>query len=389
MVGPLAGRYVIRRELGNGAYAQVFLADDTKLGRAVAVKVLSEASTESPEAVQRLEREGRLSAAINHPNVCAVSDVGRLDDGHPFIVMEYLAGETLADRIEREVKLPVPVAIEFAEQMLLGLHAAHRLGIVHRDLKPANVFLVDLGLGRHLLKLLDFGTAYSTGSLEDAQNTLTVAGLVVGTPEYMSPEQLRGLRDFDARTDVYACGVVLYEMLSGRRPFGGLPLEQLCQAIAFKQAPPLGEIAPTVPAPVARAVDVALAVNPSRRHADAAAFFAALRRGAVPAALATGVIGVLPRTSRPMAAVDDWDLPTAQGGATVPSPAPVAAGADWELTTHQSGPPSVLGVGPHSSPAVRNLPPPNSFDVDIEHAGTGSIDVDLDETMIPTGPRRA
>ena len=374
---PLAGRYTLRRELGNGAYARVYLADDQKLGRAVAVKVLGASSAHSQEAIQRLEREGRVSAAINHPNVCAVSDVGRLDNGLPFLVMEYLSGQTLADRLDRDKKLPVPIAVDFAEQMLLGLFAAHRLGIVHRDVKPANVFLVDLGLGRHLLKLLDFGTAYLTGTVSEAE-TLTVAGLVVGTPEYMAPEQLRGLRGFDARTDVYACGVVVYEMLSGRRPFEGLPLDQLCQAIAFKQPPSVSEVAPLVPAPIARAVDIALAVNPTRRHADAAAFLAALRHGTVPEVLPTAGIDAVAFAVKPPRQLDEWDLPTTEGSHPVtlaPASKPTPGG-DWDVATYQTGPPSVLGT----VPLVRHLP--GSISIEVE------VDVDLDETVFPARPPR-
>ena len=380
---PLAGRYTIRRELGHGASARVYVADDQKLGRAVAIKVLNASAASSHEAVQRLEREGRVSAVINHPNVCAVSDVGRLDNGLPFLVMEHLTGETLADRLDREKQLPIEVAVGFTEQMLLGLHAAHRLGIVHRDLKPANVFLVDLGLGRHLLKLLDFGTAYLTGvtNQADPHEALTHAGLVVGTPEYMAPEQLRGLRDFDARTDVYACGVVLYEMLAGRRPFQGLPIDQLCQAIAFKQAPPIRQVAPHVAPPLARATDIALASNPNRRHADAAAFLAALRQESMPEALPTaGIDALKQRLATPASppahasTIDEWDVPTTEGCA--PHPAPVASGSDWDLATHQSGPPSIFGTSPLAAPLLTNVP------------GAGSIDVEMDETLQPRRPPR-
>jgi eukaryotic-like serine/threonine-protein kinase len=355
---PLAGRYLLRRELGSGAYARVFLADDQKLSRAVAVKVLNDESASSQEAVQRLEREGRVSAGISHPNVCGVYDIGRLDNGTPFLVMEHLTGETLANRMVRESKLPVAIAVDFAEQILLGLYAAHRRGVVHRDLKPANVFIVDLGLGRHQLKLLDFGTAYFTGAASQADATLTRAGLVVGTPEYMSPEQLRGLRDFDARTDVYACGVLLYQMLTGRRPFQGLPSDQLSQAIAFKQAPPIATVAPTpIPPAIAWAVDTALMLNPSRRHVDAAAFLSALREVAVREALPTAAVKALPR-ARPPSIPDDWDL-----------------------ATDRSGPPSafdpLLRTSPMSAPVVHNIP-----------SSGPPTDIDSEETIQPTRPRR-
>ena len=384
---PLAGRYAVRRELGHGASARVYVADDQKLGRAVAIKVLNASSAHSHEAVQRLEREGRVSAVINHPNVCAVSDVGRLDNGLPFLVMEHLTGETLADRLDREKHLSIDVAVGFTEQMLLGLYAAHRLGIVHRDLKPANVFLVDLGLGRLLLKLLDFGTAYLTGVTNHAesQESLTHAGLVVGTPEYMAPEQLRGLRDFDARTDVYACGVVLYEMLAGRRPFQGLPIDQLCQAIAFKQAPPIRQLAPHVAPPLARAIDIALALNPSRRHADAAAFLAALRQESVPESLPTaGIDALKQRLATPAfpppahaATLDEWDVPTTEGGG--PPPMPVASGSDWEVATHQTGPPSTSGISPLTAPLLQNMPGPGSVDVEMD---------EMDEMLQPRRPPR-
>jgi eukaryotic-like serine/threonine-protein kinase len=343
---PLAGRYVLRRELGSGAYARVFLADDQKLSRAVAVKVLNDQSALSPETVQRLEREGRVTAGISHPNVCAVYDIGRLDNGVPFLVMEHLTGETLASRLLREPKLPIATAVDFGEQILLGLFAAHRLGIVHRDVKPANVFIVDLGHGRYQIKLLDFGAAYLTAATLREDATLTRAGLVIGTPEYMSPEQLRGLRDFDARTDIYPCGVVLFQMLTGRTPFIGLVGEPLRQAIAFKQPPSLASVAPEVPAPIARAVDTALAVNPNRRHIDTGAFVAALRE--TPRELeATG------------GRVAHREPSTRQGPGRPPASASASGGgaADWDLATDRSGPPSALDTtAPLPKPAIHPDP---------------------------------
>ena len=332
-VPPLAGRYVLRREVGAGASARVYLAEDQKFGRTVAVKMLNAAFAHSAEVVQRLEREARVSALINHANVCAVSDVGRLDNGLPFLVMEYLEGETLAARLEREKRLPVPVAVQFAEEMLLGLSAAHRRGIVHRDVKPANVFIVDLGHGRHIVKLLDFGTAYLTAAAGDAPPSLTRAGRVVGTPEFMSPEQVRGLRDFDARTDIYACGVVAYQMLAGRRPFDGLPTEQLSHAIAFNRAPSLSAVAPFVPPPIALAVDLALALDLTRRHKDAGAFLAALGQESV--AEAPPTMGIHAIT------FDDAPAP------------PTIAGADWDASGPQAGTPSTQATSPMARPLTR------------------------------------
>ena len=272
---PLEGRYAIRAQLGTGGNGRVFRADDLKLGRAVAVKMLG--GNTAREAVQRLEREGRVASAINHPNVCAVSDIGRLRNGLPFLVLELLEGESLDKRIDTVGKLSLPVTLTLAEQMLLGLAAAHRLGVVHRDVKLANMFLVNLGHGREQLKLLDFGAALVPGGPLWDGVTLTTDGAVVGTVDYMAPEQLRGLRNLDARVDVYAAGVVMFEMLTGHRPFQGMSFTELMKSIAYKQPAAIATVAPDVPASIARAIDRALMVDVKERHADAGAFLEALR----------------------------------------------------------------------------------------------------------------
>ena len=338
---PLEGRYAIRRELGAGGHGRVFLAEDLKLGRAVAVKVLGPVSqgTEN-EVLQRFEREGRVSSAINHPNVCAVSDIGRLPNGLPFLVMELLTGETLAQRIEHGGKLPLDNALHFAEQILLGLAAAHRIGIVHRDIKPLNMFLVHLGHGREQLKLLDFGTAQVPGGPPSDGATLTRAGFVMGTMDYMAPEQVRGLRAFDARTDVYAVGVVLHEMLTGYRPFHGLALDALCEAIAFKQPPRIASVAPHLPRPIARAIDLALSIDVKRRPNDAGAFLSVLRAST--------------------AEVDEWDIATHQATPIGKAAERIGIEAgEWDLVTHRMGAP-------------------------VGAAGTSSIEV----TFGPTGEER-
>jgi serine/threonine-protein kinase len=341
---PLEGRYAIRSELGTGGHGRVFLAEDLKLARAVAVKTLGPMPRGAEqEAIQRLEREGRVAASINHPNVCAVSDIGHLANGLPFLVLELLDGETLADRIDRVGKLPVELALHFAEQLLLGLAAAHRRGVVHRDVKPPNLFLVNLGEGREQVKLLDFGTAQVPGGPPSDGATLTRVGLVVGTVDYMAPEQVRGVRGFDARTDVYAVGVVLYEMLTGRRPFAGLAVDALCEAIALRAPPPLAAVAPWVPPAVARAVDQALAVDLSRRHADAGALLRALRAEA--------------------SAGDDWNLATNQATPFAKQAPTVGMdGSDWDLVTHRM-PPQVVAAMPGA--------PTGSIDVEVAFSVSG------------------
>jgi serine/threonine-protein kinase len=348
---PLEGRYAVRQEVGTGGHGHVFLAEDLKLGRAVAVKVLGPTSPGGElEAVQRIEREGRVASAINHPNVCAVSDIGRLKNGRPFLVLELLHGETLAARLARVGKLAVDVAIDLAQQILLGLAAAHRIGVIHRDIKPANIFLVDLGHGREQVKLLDFGTAQVPGVSSDG-DTLTTVGLVVGTVHYMSPEQLRGMRSFDARTDVYATGVVLYEMLTGRRPFQNVALDEEAQGIAFKQVPGIESVVPVIAPHIARAIDLALALDVATRHADAGVFLEALQSSTE--------------------AFDDWELPTREAtpsakkapASAAPRSAPPPASippweqadvGDWGMATEASSPEHTLVMNP------------GSVDVDVE-----------------------
>ena len=200
----------------------VFEAENTALGRSVAVKVLHPAQARKKVAVKRFHQEARSAGAIGHPNICEVYDLGTLDDGSPYLVMERLVGETLADRIQSEGGLPFDDVIEVVTQVLSGLVAAHEKGIVHRDIKPENIFLTKRVGCPPLAKLLDFGVSKMISPIhneKDEDLDLTRTGMVMGTPFYMSPEQARGDRNLDARVDLYACGVILYEALTGRRPF--------------------------------------------------------------------------------------------------------------------------------------------------------------------------
>ena len=297
----LGGRYLLGRELGSGGYASVHEATDLASGRDVAVKVVLPAYRGQREVCERLEREGRIAASLAHPNVCAVSDVGHTDDGTAFIVLERLTGETLADRLARG-RVSLDVALDVTTQLLRGLGAAHAAGIVHRDLKPANVFLGDAGHGPVLVKLLDFGLAQVPNAPAFEGAALTRTGIVVGTPAYMSPEQVRGARDLDARSDVYSVAVVVYETFAGERPFAELPQRDLLEAIAHRKPPSLATRAPSAPPSVVRAVDAALSVSRTHRPADALALLDRLLDGASSPANAPDARGV-----------DDWDLPTWQG----------------------------------------------------------------------------
>jgi len=237
MLGSSLGPYRILKELGAGGMGQVFLAEDTRLARKVAVKTLSGRWTGNREAQQRLLREARAAARLNHPNIAAVYDVLEVEGcGH--IVMEYVEGETLAARIER-APLPLEEVQSIALQLADALCEAHARGVVHRDLKPANILLtpggrvkvLDFGLAKTFV-LLDPGGTDSTAAIE----TLVSQASLIGTPAYMAPEQVLQ-QDVDQRTDVYGFGIVLYEMLARRRPFQEPDLMRL--ALAILATPPM------------------------------------------------------------------------------------------------------------------------------------------------------
>jgi serine/threonine protein kinase len=212
----LDGRYVIRGLLGRGAMARVFLAEDSESGEPVAVKVLeSLVGARSDTAKQRFFREARAAAMLKHPSIVRILDLGLRDDGVPYLVLEHLFGEVLGELLRRVSVLGAGLGLAIVREAAAGLVVAHAAGIVHRDVKPDNVFLVGAPGEPYGVKLLDFGLAKL-----DQQSGFTKAGTAVGTMEYMAPEQLLTERP-DARTDVYALGVVMYRMFTGRLPFEG------------------------------------------------------------------------------------------------------------------------------------------------------------------------
>ncbi|MFC1642226.1 serine/threonine-protein kinase [Myxococcota bacterium] len=214
----LAGRYRLAQLLGAGGMGSVYRAEHVHMRKAVAIKVLHRDMTALPEMVARFEREAIASARIEHPNVAGATDFGQLDDGSFFLVLEFVEGQSLRWVLEREGPLPPPRAAEIARQIASALAAAHGAHIVHRDLKPENVMLVSRGDGVDWIKVLDFGIAKVTVEELRDQPALTQYGSVFGTPEYMAPEQALG-QTVDHRADLYALGIVLYEMLQARTPF--------------------------------------------------------------------------------------------------------------------------------------------------------------------------
>ncbi len=244
---PLTGttidrRYRIVSLLGKGGMGEVYEAVNVPLGRRVAIKVVSaQRRTDVQEAVPRLLREARAVSAIQHPNICDVYDVGTLPDGTPYLVLERLVGMTLHERTRRAGRLPPTLVVELFGQILGALRAAHGAGIIHRDMKPANVFLVDRGGLPPLVKLLDFGFAMPLGTAHDWVR-LTRPGRACGTPQYMSPEQLRADEPLDARTDVFSAGIMMYEALTGRHPFPGKTIAEVGGGILRDEPPPVSTV---------------------------------------------------------------------------------------------------------------------------------------------------
>ena len=293
-IGARLGPYEIVAPIGAGGMGEVYRARDTRLGRDVAIKVLPAEFAEDAERLRRFEREARATAALSHPNILEVHDVGTFE-GVPYLVEELLEGESLKERIERGA-LPASEAIGVAVQIARGLAAAHEKGIVHRDLKPANVFLTKHGA----VKILDFGLAKlvenvavgEADTLTHAPTGATEFGRVLGTVAYMAPEQARGMA-VDQRADVFSFGVVLYEMLAGQRPFRGATATDTVAAILKEQPPPLPA---SVPPDLVAVIGKCLAKVPEKRYSSGSEVLAAL--GGVDVEGAAPLWGSLQRSVR-------------------------------------------------------------------------------------------
>ena len=267
----VGGRYALRGILGEGGMGTVYDAEHLGLGRFVAIKVLNPSQAKKRVAVKRFQQEARAAGAIGHPNICEVYDMGLLDDGSPYLVMEKLVGQTLADRISREGGLPFDDIAEVMIQVLSGLIAAHEKGIVHRDIKPENIFLARRTGYPPIAKILDFGVSKMMAQFAtaDDQLDLTRTGMVMGTPYYMSPEQARGERNLDGRVDVYACGVMMYEAIAGKRPFLAPNYNALLLAIINTAPRSLRDVRPATPPQLEQIVRRAMAKARTERYPTA------------------------------------------------------------------------------------------------------------------------
>jgi serine/threonine-protein kinase len=280
--GSIIGYYTVLSRIGKGGMGEIYLAEDSRLGRKVAIKLLPEALTKDSEQVYRFEQEARAASALNHPNIITIYEVGEAGSSH-FIATEYIDGETLRERLSRE-RMNFDEILDVAIQIASALAAAHKVGIVHRDIKPENIMLRPDGY----VKVLDFGLAKLTESpskeTEDRSDSsplstqiTTNPGVIIGTPNYMSPEQARGLT-IDARTDIFSFGAMLYEMIAGRRPFDGSTVSDILVSVLTTEPTPLRNLAPGIPPRLERIVVEAMAKKKSERTQSINETLSALRK---------------------------------------------------------------------------------------------------------------
>lgn len=297
----LEGKYKIIGEIGSGGMGVVYKAVHTTLDSMVAIKVLLPTVTDVPNVVERFKVEAKSAASIKHPNIVEVTDFGLTPDRRPFFVMEYLKGESLADRLAQRTRLPEREAVEIADQILSGLSVAHAMGVIHRDLKPENVFIAVGQGGPEKVKLLDFGVAkivsdpgatvspaedlptgkYPELSLAKDGRSLTMHGMVLGTPGYLAPETASNKLKADLRSDLFSVGVLLYEMLTGDLPFNGRTVNDILIATIKAPVPRLSDEVPGISKAMERLVYTALAKMPEQRFQTTGEFMRQLTAAAV------------------------------------------------------------------------------------------------------------
>jgi eukaryotic-like serine/threonine-protein kinase len=271
------GKYRLVRLIGTGGMGAVYEGENLLIRRRVAIKILHTGSNGSADAIRRFEREAQAAGEIGNDHILEVLDLGSLPGGDRYMVMEYLDGETLAARIERHGRLTPGQIAPLARQFLTALASAHAAGIIHRDLKPENIFILRAKAGRvDFVKLIDFGISKFSRPFSEGEHRMTRADAVLGTPCYMSPEQARGARETDVRSDIYSCGVILYEAVTGRLPFEGESFNDLMFKIALSDAPSPLSFVPSLDPEFAWLINHAISRDPEDRFATAQDFSEAL-----------------------------------------------------------------------------------------------------------------
>ena len=354
----LADRYHIVRRIGEGGMGQVYLAEHVKMRRRSAVKVLHQGMVNDPDAIARFNREASNASQIQHPNVAAIYDFGETDDGLIYLAMEFIDGEPLRKMIERQGALTAVQAADITRQVGDALEAAHEMGIVHRDLKPDNIMIARGRNGEDVAKVVDFGIAKATTG-DDQKVTRT--GLAIGTPEYMSPEQLSG-DSLDNRTDIYSLGLVAFNMLTGQLPFPAVSSREAMIARLTERPRTLSEIKDDVawPAELQTVMDRALASHPQERYAHASDFGRDLVRAveAMPesALSSTGTLAIaVPHPNAPTV-----QRPAASAPATPPKPAPTP-------TAPTPTSPATRQIGRRPTPLIAGTP------TQVDGAGAGRV----------------
>ena len=287
----LDARYVVTRKIGEGGMSFVYLADDVLRKERVAIKILSPSLSQDRTAMARLRREAELGGKLAHPNVCHIIRLGETMNGLVYVVMPFVEGELLCDVTNRMQQLPLALTVRYITDIAAGLQVAHELGIVHRDLKPENIMISRGPDGTERAIVMDFGLAKER-QMSAEMKKLTATGIVLGTPEFMSPEQLRG-KPLDARTDVYSLGLMAYEMLTGKLPFPGRTQQEIMIARLKSEPMPIRAARPDLNfSPAVESVLLrSMAREPAERFQSAPALAAALADAAKPG----GPGGVLDR----------------------------------------------------------------------------------------------
>jgi serine/threonine-protein kinase len=269
----LDGKYRVDRVIGQGGMGVVLGATHLALEKRVAVKLLLPEMLSNAAVVVRFEREARAAAMLRSEHVVRILDVGFAGEEGPYMVMEFLEGQDLEALAEQRGPLPIHVAVDYVLQVCRAIGEAHERGVIHRDLKPPNLFLTRRFDGTPLVKVLDFGISKVT---DLAEQVVTRTSDILGSPHYMSPEQMRGVRTVDTRTDIWALGAILYRLVAGRPPFDGENIPQVCSRVMTAEPPPLGELRADVPEGLAHAIERCLRRDPAARYPEVADFASAI-----------------------------------------------------------------------------------------------------------------